>query len=168
MKTRTNVPWRFTLFSFSVFLSVAYVTPVTVSASSGGGNVHLLSQQYSEERDSSEIVGEVENNGTEPVKFVKVVVTFYDSTGNIVGTKNTYADPSGLRPSMIAPFRIFILNDSIIDDTATYGFTISWDNLDGSTGITAVSDQPLGQERDVGEGDKVVKEERTRMITTKR
>ncbi|MFZ0648454.1 MAG: hypothetical protein WAM27_09565 [Nitrososphaeraceae archaeon] len=38
-----------------------------VNASPGGGNVILLSQRYNEEEFSNEIVGEVENNGTEPV-----------------------------------------------------------------------------------------------------
>jgi hypothetical protein len=36
-----------------------------VNASPGGGNVILLSQRYNEEEFSNEIVGEVENNGTE-------------------------------------------------------------------------------------------------------
>jgi hypothetical protein len=74
-------------------LILASFIPIIVSASSGGGNVNLLSQRFNEDRYSSEIVGEVENNGTEPVEFVKVAVTFYDSTGNVVGTENTYADP---------------------------------------------------------------------------
>jgi hypothetical protein len=84
-----------------------------------------------------------------------VAVTFYDSTGNVVGTENTYADPSDLRPGMKAPIKILLTSDSVIADTATYGFTISWDNLDGSTGVTTVSDQTLGQEGDVGGEDQV-------------
>jgi hypothetical protein len=95
--TRTSAPWKLLLISFSVSLIVASFIPIIVSASSAnGGNVNLLSQRYNEERFSNEIVGEVENNGTEPVEFVKVAVTFYDSTGNVVGTENTYADPSDL------------------------------------------------------------------------
>ena len=143
-----------TSFIFSI-LDYSLCQPVIVSASSGGGNVNLLSQRFNQERYSSEIVGEVENNGTEPVEFVKVAVTFYDSTGNVVGTENTYADPSDLRPGMKAPFKILLTSDSVIADTATYGFTISWDNLDGSTGVTTVSDQSLGQEGDVGGEDQV-------------
>ena len=151
--TRTNAPWKFILVSLSVSLIMASATPVIVSASSGSGNVNLLSQRFNQERYSSEIVGEVQNNGTEPVEFVKVAVTFYDSTGNVVGTENTYADPSDLRPGMKAPFKIFLRSDSVIADTATYGFTVSWDNLDGSTGVTTVSDQTLGQESGVGGDD---------------
>jgi hypothetical protein len=135
----------------SVSLIIASATPVIVSASSGGGNVNLLSQRFNQERYSSEIVGEVQNNGTEPVEFVKVAVTFYDNNGNVVGTEDTYADPSDLRPGIKAPFKILLTSDSVIADTATYGFTISWDNLDGSTGVTTVSDQTLGQGGGVGE-----------------
>jgi hypothetical protein len=79
-----------------------------VNASPGGGNVILLSQRYNEEEFSNEIVGEVENNGTEPVEYVKVAVTFYDDNGNVVGTGNTYADPSDLAPGMKSPFKILI------------------------------------------------------------
>jgi hypothetical protein len=127
---------------------VASFIPISVSASSGGGNVVLLSQRYNEEQFSNKIVGEVENNGTEQVEYVKVAVTFYDSAGNVVGTENTYADPSDLRPDMKAPFKIYIRSVSVIADTATYGFTISWDNPDGSTGVTTVSDQLLGRGED--------------------
>ena len=141
--------------SVSVSLIVVSFMPVNVGASSGGGNVVLLSQRYNEDRFSSEIVGEVENNGTEPVEYVKVAVTFYDGAGNVVGTENTYADPSDLRPGMKVPFKIILMSDSVIAETATHGFTVSWDNLDGSTGVTTVSEQPLGQQDSVGGEDQV-------------
>ena len=82
---------------------------------------------------------EVENNGTEPVEYVKVAVTFYDGSGNVVGTENTYADPSDLAPGMKSPFKILISNDSVIEVIETYDFTISWDNADGSSGMNTVS-----------------------------
>jgi hypothetical protein len=108
-------------------------------SSSSGGNVVLLSQRFNEDEFSSEIVGEVENNGTGLVEFVKVAATFYDGSGNIVGTENTYTEPTDLSPGMKAPFKIFLTSDSVISNTETYGFTISWDNPDGSTGVTTVS-----------------------------
>jgi hypothetical protein len=110
-----------------------------VNASPGGGNVILLSQKYNEEEFSNEIVGEVENNGTEPVEYVRVAVTFYYDNGNIVGTENTYADPSDLAPGMKSPFKILISNDSVIEVIETYEFSISWDNADGSSGMNIVS-----------------------------
>jgi hypothetical protein len=54
----------------------------------------LLSQRYDEKEFSNEIVGEVENNGTEPVECVKVAVTFYDGRANVLGTVNNYAYPA--------------------------------------------------------------------------
>jgi hypothetical protein len=95
------------LVPVSVSLIMASFIPINVSASSGGGNVVLLSQRYNDEKFSSEIAGEVENNGTESVEYVKVAVTFYDSAGNVVGTENTYADPSDLRPGVKAPLRSY-------------------------------------------------------------
>ena len=97
------------------------------NASLGGGNVILLSQRYDEKEFSNEIVREVENNGTEPVEYVKVAVTLYDGRGNAVGTGNNYAYPSDLAPGMKSPFRIPISNDLVIESTKTYGFIISWD-----------------------------------------
>jgi hypothetical protein len=108
-----------------------------VNASPGGGNVILLSQRYDEKEFSNEIIGEVENNGTEPVEYVKVAVTFYDERGNALGTVNNYAYPSDLAPGMKSPFRIPISTD-FIESTKTYGFTISWDNADGSSGMNTV------------------------------
>jgi hypothetical protein len=95
-----------------------------VNASPGGGNVILLSQRYDEKEFSNEIVGEVENNRTEPVEYVKVAVTFYDRRGNVLGTVNKYAYTSDLAPGMKSPFRIPVTND-LIESTKTYGFTIS-------------------------------------------
>ena len=129
----------------SVFPPIARERPFVlgesedVNASPGGGNVILLSQKYNEEEFSNEIVGEVENNGTEPVEYVRVAVTFYYDNGNIVGTENTYADPSDLAPGMKSPFKILISSDSVIEVIETYEFSIPWDNADGSSGMNIVS-----------------------------
>jgi hypothetical protein len=148
----TSITWRPALLA-SISPASFTLGETQTDASSSGGNVNLLSQRFNEDEFSSEIVGEVENNGTEPVKFVKVATTFYDGNGNIVGTENTYADPSDLSPGMKAPFKIFLTRDSVISDTETYGFTISWDNPDGSTGVTTVTDQSAGQSNNVEEGE---------------
>jgi hypothetical protein len=145
----TSITWRPAL-SASISPASFTLGETQTDASSSGGNVNLLSQRFNEDEFSSEIVGEVENNGTEPVKFVKVATTFYDGNGNIVGTENTYADPSDLSPGMKAPFKIFLTSDSVISDTEIYGFTISWDNPDVSTGVTTVSGQAAGQSVDGG------------------
>jgi hypothetical protein len=81
----------------------------------------------------------VENNGTEPVEYVKVAVTFYDGSGNVVGTENTYADPSDLAPGMKSPFKILISNDSVIEVIGTCDFTISWVMLTVPSGMSTDS-----------------------------
>ena len=53
---------------------------------------------------------------------------------------------------MKAPFKIFLTSDSVISDTETYGFTISWDNPDGSTGVTTVSGEASWAVRRGGDG----------------
>jgi hypothetical protein len=39
---------------------------------------------------------------------------------------------------MKSPFRIPISNDLFIESTKAYGFTISWDNADGSSGMNTI------------------------------
>jgi hypothetical protein len=41
-----------------------------------------------------EIVGEVVNGGIEATEYVKVIATFYDEDGQVIGTHFTYTDLS--------------------------------------------------------------------------
>lgn len=116
-----------------------------------------MSQRYNEEEFSNEIVGEVENNGTEPVEFVQVTANFYDGNGGIVGTESTYSDPSDLGPGMKAPFKIYLLSGSPTEDSATYEFTIQWENPDGSTGVNTVKGEGAGESGD-GQGENISEE----------
>lgn len=63
-----------------------------------------------------EIVGEVVNGGSEATEFVKVVATFYDEAGQVIGTDFTYTDPSDLAAGRSAPFEITESDEDISDD----------------------------------------------------
>jgi len=53
-----------------------------------------------------EVRGEVKNFGSTCADFVRVIATFYDSQGRVIGSDFTYADPSRLEPGQAAPFNI--------------------------------------------------------------
>ena len=53
-----------------------------------------------------EVRGEVKNFGSTCVAFVKVIATFYDSQGRVIGSDFSYTDPDRLEPGQAAPFNI--------------------------------------------------------------
>jgi hypothetical protein len=59
----------------------------------------ILSQStYTDNIGAVHIVGEVINESPVTAKFVKIIVTFYDAYNQVVGTDNTYTEPSDLHP----------------------------------------------------------------------
>ena len=50
--------------------------------------------------------GEILNTGKTDAKFVKVVITLYDSNGNIIGALSTYTKPSTIPAGGFAPFSV--------------------------------------------------------------
>jgi hypothetical protein len=58
--------------------------------------------------------------------------TFYDNTGEIIGSKSTYTQPSDLKPTMKAPFEIS-LDEDIANEIGSYDVTITWRHPGEST-----------------------------------
>ena len=82
----TMIPPRSTpLYPFPSFPSAEfnYQPPVILSQSSYVDNIG-----------SMHIVGEVLNQAPVTAKFVKIIATFYNANGQVIGTDFTYADPS--------------------------------------------------------------------------
>lgn len=52
-----------------------------------------------------EIVGEIQNNGAEPLQYVKAIVTFYKD-GKVVETGNGYTSLDQLAPGQSSPFQV--------------------------------------------------------------
>ena len=53
-----------------------------------------------------DIVGEVQNEGTRKSSFVRVVCTYYDANGEVIGTSFTYTDPNEIDAGDSAPFEL--------------------------------------------------------------
>jgi len=73
------------------------------------------------------VIGEVENNTSIIAEFVKIIGTFYDDNGNVVGTSYTYADPSKMNPGEKAPFDLILSEATIpVEQIKEYQLTISY------------------------------------------
>jgi hypothetical protein len=55
-----------------------------------------------------DINGEIQNNGTEPLDFVRVTATFYDANNSILGSDFTFTEPDTLEPGQSAPFKLTV------------------------------------------------------------
>jgi len=65
------------------------------------------------EMDYYYLVGEVFNLTGSNINFVKVVATFYDETGTVIGTAFTYTELDIILPNEAAPFQISSYPDKI-------------------------------------------------------
>ena len=71
------------------------------------------------------IVGEVLNQAPVTAKSVKIIATFYDANGQVIGTDFTYADPSELAPNQRAPFDILVSEGGVpMYQMSSYGLTV--------------------------------------------
>jgi len=90
-------------------------TTIEVPARPGPNDVIIVSNltiqwppnaRYRGSPPAIEIRGEVKNIGRACVDYVKIIATFYDAEGRVIGSDFTYSDPSRLYPSQTAPFNI--------------------------------------------------------------
>lgn len=88
----------------------------------------ILSQSsYVDNIGSMHIVGEVLNQAPVTAKFVKIIATFYNANGQVIGTDFTYADPSDLAPNQRAPFDILVSEGSMpMYQMGSYGLAVDW------------------------------------------
>ena len=53
-----------------------------------------------------DITGQVKNIGNGFAEYVKIIFTFYDNIGNMIGTDYTYSNVDKLNPGQKAPFSL--------------------------------------------------------------
>ena len=90
---------------FPVISTLLYQVPSFPSAEFNYQPPVILSQSsYVDNIGSMHIVGEVLNQAPVTAKFVKIIATFYNANGQVIGTDFAYADPPDLAPGQRAPF----------------------------------------------------------------
>ena len=60
------------------------------------------------------IVGEVQNNGSEPAQFVEVSATLYDGNNKVIGTGSAFTKPENIDPGQKAPFEITVGTNDVM------------------------------------------------------
>jgi len=69
------------------------------------------------------VVGEIKNVETSTATFVKIIATFYNSSGHAVATDFTYSDPYDINPSQTAPFQLLLIYANRVPLIASYALT---------------------------------------------
>ena len=87
--------------------------------------VELLSHEVQNNEYPNKLIGEVYNMINNNVEYVTIIVTFYDETGEKIGSKSTYSKPSTIKSNLTAPFEM-VLGDEISKNIASYDVTITW------------------------------------------
>lgn len=95
-------------------------------------NLILTSHKYVENDKSNydDIVGQVKNIGNELAESVKVIFTFYNNNGDIVGTDFTFLETDNLNPGQQAPFSGSV-DKREIKGAVNYEIALAWYNSDG-------------------------------------
>jgi hypothetical protein len=115
----------FLALSSSVILCVPYLEGSVVGGATYKIRKKLQNQSYKDQNKSSvlshristdeilddptmDIDGEIQNNGTVSLDFVRATATFYDANNSILGSDFAYTEPTTLEPGQTAPFSITV------------------------------------------------------------
>ncbi|MFA5364436.1 MAG: FxLYD domain-containing protein [Candidatus Bathyarchaeia archaeon] len=88
----------------------------------------LSSSQSVDSLDFMHVTGEIKNIGTSTATSVIVSVTFYDSTGTVVGRDWEYAEPQDLSPNQTGAYDVELIYDTQIAKVSTYSLTAEAEN----------------------------------------
>ena len=98
-------PSRHTRWFLSCLLiAVAISASLPPAASAGAEGVEVLSSSHFRSGDSLYIVGEVRNNTSGNVHFVRVAATYYNVSGAVLGTALSFTYHDVLTPGQVSPF----------------------------------------------------------------
>ena len=79
------------------------------------------------------ITGEIKNNGTNTANFVELIATFYDTSNQTLGNKNTFTEPTTLQPKQAAPFSMYVSpNDTPLNKIDHVKYHLDWQNGSGT------------------------------------
>lgn len=69
------------------------------------------------------VMGEVENTGSDNIRYAKAVATIYDSEGRMIVVDFAHLDVTDIEPGNSSPFEVFIEED--VSDMASYTVRIT-------------------------------------------
>jgi hypothetical protein len=103
------------------------------SENSSEPKIILTSHKYIEKEKSryDNLIGQVKNIGNGSAESIKVIFTYYNGNGDVVGTGNTNIHLDKLAPGQKAPFSES-RNKQTSPGMEYYEVSLSWDNPDGT------------------------------------
>lgn len=116
---RALLQWRLSLsrrfYTLPIILvltlsAIGVSAPHRVTAAQSGGVDVVSSSSYTSRTGSLRVVGEVVNNTSETVEFVKVIVSLRAGDDRVVATDTAYTDVSELLPGETSPFQSLTLD----------------------------------------------------------
>jgi hypothetical protein len=115
---------RITVFAFLIILLVSAAS--SVSLTKADSEVTILSHDaYVGSTGSYYIVGEVQNIGSNPLKYVKIIATYYNSSGDVVATDYTYTELNVIHPNQKSPFKIILIETQQVAKIDHYLLSVS-------------------------------------------
>lgn len=123
-RTPTGTPTRAATPTLTVTATAA-TPPATPTAIPG--TVFLGSHQGFATDASYVVVGEVVNGESFPVFNVKVIGSFYDSSGNLVAAQESMADLTQIEPELSSPVKLQVANSG--GSISRYELTLVWDEI---------------------------------------
>lgn len=97
----------------------------SASAPQTGGVVILSKSENTDVIGAFHIVGEVQNQTSAQVDYVKIIATFYNASNVVVGTEFSFSDPFTLAPGQKAPFDVSAYPSP--PGMASYSLTVTWE-----------------------------------------
>ena len=136
---------RYSIFSFVVILAVIIIFNqnqlgafgvFTVNENSNEesdtlAKIILTKIKYRSDRFSDDIVGQVKNVGNGTANSVQIIFTYYDKTGEVIGSDSAHVNQDTLKPGQKSPFSEMV-DEETGDDMKAYEISLSWKNSDGS------------------------------------
>jgi hypothetical protein len=104
------------IVSFWVVLPARAVDPVNV----------LSSSAYVDSIGDYRIVGEVQNVGSQALKYVKITASFYSANDTFVGSDYSYTELSVLNSGDKSPFNLYFSQTAIVPQINHYSLYISY------------------------------------------
>jgi hypothetical protein len=144
----------------SLFIIVITFLLIPLAATSFGQNDNnitiLSSSSFKDDLGYFHIVGEVKNASTDPINYVEIVSTLYDSAGKVVSTEFTYTNVDTLMPGRKSSFDVVLNDERQSEKVSNYKLSTSAEStelvpayLKLSTGESSLDD--IGYYHIVGE-----------------
>jgi hypothetical protein len=115
---------KITLFSILVCLLIFRFTAIALGQNDNGIAI-LGSSSFKDDLGYFHVVGEVQNNSSDPMNYVEVTSTLYDSAGKVVGTEFTFTNVDVLMPRGKSSFDIVLNNAQQSEKVSNYKLSVS-------------------------------------------